>query len=292
MKIDPGRGPSESAIKWETAAEAAQRPWTLLPALTCALALVYLLAFSPVFGLALPALVVAILCGLAATASFVRAYGQEYPRKARELTALYRIKCARREEEELENFKDNLEAGFERLEYQAGLEVLAGLAAEYQQNKLALERVRAIEPLSLSLIPALVEETYRRGLGVLSNLLQAVDMLNFPGRRKLEKECYDLEEEIESLAADPLQNERLKFKMESLEFHRQQFNRLRGLKLTTERLLHQARRCEDSLQNTRLELSAVEAGNLKTNVDSVIESLSGTIRQVKEVQSELEKLGY
>jgi vacuolar-type H+-ATPase subunit E/Vma4 len=57
-------------------------------------------------------------------------------------------------------------------------------------------------------------------------------------------------------------------------------------------LLYQAQRCEDSLHAARVELATIRAGNTKTSVDSVIQALEEKIKQVKEVQDELTRMGY
>ena len=142
-----------------------------------------------------------------------------------------------------------------------GMRALRGLTAEYEQLQPAMRGQYDAEPLAMSRVPALVKETYRRGLGVLSNALELMKTAQTPSRESLERAIAALETEVEPAAGDQTQTERLKIKSDTLASHRQRLAMLDQLQLSVDRLLHQADRCEAS----------------------VIELLQGTIHQAKEV---------
>jgi predicted nucleic acid-binding Zn-ribbon protein len=118
-----------------------------------------------------------------------------------------------------------------------------------------------------------------------------MNVIQTPGRLKLEKDIILLEDEIESLKEN-LEEDRVELKKEALGSLRDRLNKLSKLQLSVDQLLYQAQRCEASLQNTRIQLATIRAGSTKTSVDSVIEALQERINQVKEVQEEFNKLGY
>jgi len=173
---------------------------------------------------------------------------------------------------------------------------LVQLISEYEQLQTALSQQRATDPLSTSLIPGMAEETCRRGLGVLSDALELMQIFQTPGRTsvrfKLEKQIAGLVKDIQALKSNPDQVEIIKVKKESLIFCKKRLDMLNQLQLHIEQLLYHAQRCEAALQTTRVELAAVRAGSSKSSVDSVIEVLQERINQVKEVQDELTKMGY
>ena len=173
---------------------------------------------------------------------------------------------------------------------------LVQLISEYEQLQTALSQQRATDPLSTSLIPGMAEETCRRGLGVLSDALELMQIFQTPGRTsvrfKLEKQIAGLVKDIQALKSNPDQVELIKVKKESLIFCKKRLDMLNQLQLHIEQLLYHAQRCEAALQTTRVELAAVRAGSSKSSVDSVIEVLQERINQVKEVQDELKKMGY
>ena len=144
----------------------------------------------------------------------------------------------------------------------------------------------------MSHLPALVEETYRRGLSVLEDALELMRAASTPGGERLEGEIAALEREIEKAKADEGQAERLKIKEATLASHRERLDMLDRLQLRVDQLLYQAHRCEASLHHTRVELAAIRTGGSEASVDSVVEALRGTIHQAKEVQEELRRLGY
>ena len=106
---------------------------------------------------------------------------------------------------------------------------------------------------------------------------------------KIGRQIKDLRLEIEEL--DPAESERIGLKQHALASRLTVLNVLDRVQLHLERLLHQANRCEASLQLTRVEMAAILAGSSVQSVDSVIEALRGTIQTAKEVQEELRGMG-
>jgi hypothetical protein len=197
------------------------------------------------------------------------------------------------EEDDLRELRETLRSGFSSVGSPAGKKTLEGLSDQYEQLQTALHQQRASDPLSISVIPALAAETYRRGLGVLSDTLDLMNVIRTPGRTKLESEVVDVEDEIELLREQGGgQEERLRLKQERLESLRDRLSTLDKHELCADQLLYQAQRCEASLHNTRIQLATIRAGSTKTNVDSVVKALQERIDQVKEVQEEFNKLGY
>ncbi len=286
------RGLSDSAIGRKTASDALQHPATILPAAVCIISAIYLLLLSPLLGGGTGAIALTAVSGITATASFISRYTKEYPRNARKMMHLLDEERVRLEEAELTQWRQTIQAGFFSVGSGAGLKTLAELNSSYAQLQPALSHGRSTDPLSVSLIPALAGETYRRGLSVLSEALELTDVIHTPGREKLEGEIAQLEMDLETSKDDETRTERLRLKDETLALQRERLDMLNKLQLYVDRLLYQAQRCEASLKSARIELAAVRAGGSKTSVDSVIETLQRTIHQVKEVQDELERLGH
>ena len=283
---------SASAIGRKTASEALQHPATLLPLAVSIISVVYLLLLSPIFGSALGAIILASISGTAAAVSYYSRYTKEYPRLLREQMDRLEQERAQLEEAELKELCETLQTGFFRVASAKGLKALAELVSEFEQLRLTLGQQKAKDLLSVSLIHTLAGETYRQGLGALADALALAAVINAPGREKLEKDIAELEKEVKDLEGDDCQIERLRLKKEALHSHLERLDMLNGLELYIDQLLYEAKRCESALYGARMELAAVRADISKTNVDSVIEALQGTIHHVKEVQDELKRLGY
>ena len=288
--------PSEPAIGRELLADAIQHPATLLPLAALIACGIYLLLLSPVFGGGLWAITLLALSGVVAAASFVWRYvfrhAEEYARRERERMDLQDLELARSRQQELVQRRADLDSGFLRIDSAAGLKVLRELATGYEQLQPALRRQSETDPLSMSQVPALAKETYRRGLSVLSDALELMDVAKTPGIERIEREVAELEKELEASKGDETRPERLSINEDTLASHRQRLEMLYQLRLRVDQLLFQAHRCEASLHRTHFELAAIKTGSSETGVDTVIEALQGTITQVKEVQEELKKLGY
>ena len=81
----------------------------------------------------------------------------------------------------------------------SGFKILLELASEYVQLKAVLSRRRETDPLSVSYVPSLTDETYRQGLSVLREGLVLVQAIRTPGKEKLEERIRDLEQEVRAL---------------------------------------------------------------------------------------------
>jgi hypothetical protein len=284
-------GLSDTSIRWKTASDALQHPFTILPLAFCLLSLSYVSLLSPILGGGLLVSLLTLASGIACIWSFRTQYVKEYLRKTRELAERVEEERTALEKAELERVIETIQTGFSSITCTEGLKVFTALIGEYEQLQPALERKRATDPLSLSLVTVLATETYRRGLSVLSDALELMLVIHTPGRGKFQKEIDELEQEIESLKKDKASLGRLRLKEETLATERERIEMLDKLQLNADQLFHEARRCEVSLQYTRIEVVALRTGGSKTSVDSVVEALQTTIQQVKEVQNELNRLG-
>ena len=288
--------PSEQAIKRQLLSDAVQHPATLLPLAVVFACVVYLLLLSPVFSRGLWATAVLAACGVATTASFAWryffCYAEEYALRERRLMDRQGLELARFERRELNEKRAFLESGFLRIGSGEGLKALTELVAEYEKLRPALVHHHESDPLAMSRVPVLAEETYRRGLSVLSDALELMITCHDPGRERLKNEVAELEREIEVTKDDEMQAGRLEIKEYTLASRKQSLEMLDQLQLRADQLLFQAYRCEATLHRTRIELAGIRTASSETSVDSVIEALQGTTNQVKEVQEELKGLGY
>jgi serine/threonine protein kinase len=283
---------SESAVKSKAISDTLQHPATLLALAICAISLIYLVLFSPAFGGALFAIIVAAVSGIAAVISYASLHEREYQKNTRELIRMQDEYRKQNEEAELSQLRETLEAGFSSISSAQGTSALDELLCEYEQLKSTLGEQRSTDSISASMIAALNDETYRRGLSVLTDALDLMNVIHTPGREKLEMEALEIENEIEAIKVNPGQSERLKLKQEVRTSFQERLAGLSKLQLWVEQLFYQAQRCEDSLHAARVELATIRAGNTKSSVDSVIQALEEKIKQVKEVQDELTRMGY
>ena len=283
---------SDAAIRRKTISDTLQHPVTLIPVAVCILSAGYLVMLSPIFGGGLGTFVLIPVSGIMAVASFSINYPRKYLENTRELIEKLDAERRQQEEAELHELRETLQAGFLGVKSVEGIRALDELFSEYEQLHTALEQQRATDPLAVSVIPALAGETFRRGLGVLSDTLDLMNVIHTPGREKLEREIMDVEQEVAGIEDDQSQEARLKLKKEIFDSLKQRLDSLTKLQLWVEQLLYQAQRCEASLHATRIELATIRAGSTKSSVDSVVEALQERINQVKAVQDELSKMGY
>jgi hypothetical protein len=165
---------------------------------------------------ALFAIIMAAVSGIAAIVSYGSLYEREYQTNTRELIRMQDEYRKQNEEAELNQRRETLEAGFSSISSAQGTSVLDELLCEYEQLKSSLGEQRSTDPISVSMIAALNEETYSRGLSVLSDALDLMNVIHTPGREKLEMEYLEIENEIEAIEGNPGQSERLKLKQEVL----------------------------------------------------------------------------
>jgi hypothetical protein len=283
---------TEETVRRKTVSDTIQHPATMLPAAVCLISGIYFFSLSSFFGGAGVAIVIASISGVAAVVAYSVRYPKSFQINTRELTERFDIAREQLEQAQLNGLRKTLSAGFMSISSSEGLLVLDQLSSEYEQLKSALAQQRFTDALSVSVLPALAEETYRKGLGVLSDTLDLMNMVRTPGKEKLEKEMDQVEGEIKILENDRTQVDRLKFKEDVLASLEERLISVDRLKLWVDQLLHQARRCEATIHASRIELAKVRAGGTKSSLDSIIRVLEERIKQVKEVQDEINRLGY
>ena len=273
-------------------ADAAQHPATLLPAAAAAAAGIYLALLSALFGGRLPVFGVLAASALFAAGSFAWRYmsrrQDETDRWLEEMAALRAEERARTLQAETEGLRNALQAELAGISPVQGLGALTALVREYELLKPDLAVYAETDTLSMSNVPELADETYRRALRVLSAATGLMRAAESSERANLHREAEQLERDVEA-QPDAAQKE---LKREMLASHRQRIHMLDQLHLRIDQLLFQVHRCETSLQRTRIELAGIRAGTSATSVDSVTRALNSTITQAKEVQEELTRLGY
>jgi hypothetical protein len=198
----------------------------------------------------------------------------------------------RREYDELSRLYEMLHEGFRQGGVGDCRKALEELKGEFERVQPILKASSAVAPLSMSLVPSLTLDTYRRGLSVLVDALSLTNAKQTSGVDRLRRELRDLEKEVRWLAGQPAQAERLRMRQEMLDSHRDRLRMLDELQLQRDQLLFQAQRCEASLHRTRIDLTAINTGDTESNVDAVIDALQRTIEQAKAVQAEIRSLGY
>ena len=287
---------SEPEIKSHMRSDAVQHPAALLPLAVSAMSVIYLLVLSPVFGGGSWAIVLLVTSGTVAAAAFTwrytSRYSIEYATWSRGFLELQDQERERLERAEVTQLYETLRSSFMSIGSTRGLKACDHLADEYELLQPALTHGSDNDPLSLSHLPALAWETYRRGLKVLSDAVELMNATNAPERERLLAEIAELKRDIDANKEDGSEAERLRIREETLSSNRQLVEMLGQLRFRVDQLLHQAGRCEAALHYTRFELAAVRAGSSQTRVDSVIDALERSIHQAKEVQEELKRFGY
>lgn len=220
---------------------------------------------------------------------FVIRYADEYARHTHELVVREAEAAVRMQRTGTLHLRERLQIGFANVGSSDGLIALRALNTEWEQLEPTLQARKATDPLSLQRAAALASEAYERGLSVLQDALELMNAAGLTERTRLEWEIGRLQEEAAVARVDP---ERARIRQDTLDLHTQRLRLLDQLQLGAEHLIYQARRCEASLQKARVEVAAMRVGGADANIDAVVDALNGTIRQVKEVQEELQRLGY
>ena len=282
---------SEEAIKRDIRRAALKHPATLVSILF----FVIILFTSPFIG-PLWAIILLIISAIALVGAFYWRYSLryelEYEKRTLELLDSQDQEAGQRGQTELERLKDGIQTGFSRVNSPDGLKALQELVYEYEQLQPVLDRGRETDPLAVAHIPALTEETYRQGLGVLAGCLDLMREIQSPNNRKLEAEVADLESQIGDMEKHDNQTERLNILKATVASHKERLGLVQQQSLRVDGLLHQSDSCEASLHRTRIELAALKADTVDTRVGAVTRALESTINQAKEVQEELKRLGY
>ena len=284
---------SEEAIKRDVRRAALKHPATLVSSILSILFFIIILV--PPFLGPLWAIILLIISAFASVGSFFwryfLRYDREYERMTRELLERQDQEAGQSGQTELQRLRDDIQTGFSRVNLAEGLKALQELVYEYEQLQPILDRGRETDPLAVAHIPALAEETYRQGLGVLAGCLDLMREIRSPNNRKLEAEVVDLESQIGTMEKDDTQTERLSILKATVASHKERLGLVQQQSLRVDGLLHQSDSCEASLHRTRIELAALKADNVDARVSAVTNTLQSTINQAKEVQEELKKLG-
>jgi hypothetical protein len=283
---------TEDSVRRKTFSDNMQHPATILPAAVGLISVGYFFLLSPMFGEEWTAIVIASISFIVAIVSYSVRYANLFQRNMLELTERLDIAREQMEKEQLNVLQKTISAGFMSFGSTEGLAVLDQLSNEYTQLMMSLAQQRSTDPLSVTIIPALVEETYRKGLDVLSDTLDLMNIVRTPGNEKLEKEIAQVEDDIKLLQNDQSQLDWLKLKEEVLATLKERLISVNRLNLWVEQLLYQAQRCEATVHASRIELTKVRAGGTTSSLDSIIKVLEERIKQVKEVQDEINRLGY
>ena len=287
---------SEAAIRKSLRSAALQHPATIIPSGLAALCVVYLAIFAS--GFIPPLLAIIVLLGslLGAVASFGWIYSirhdSEYAKLVQEILTRQGKENQENQQASTEQLREDLRTGLSAINSEAGLKALNNLDYEYEELNLVLNQQDNTASISVAHIPGLAEETYRQGLNVLAKGLQLARAVRVSNREKLENEVVELQKEIESLEKHGSHERRVNIRQEKVALRKDHIERLNQQQYRLDELLFQSDLCESTLATTRIELASLQAGSTETSVNAVTETLQRTIDQAKEVQAEMQKLGY
>ena len=175
----------------------------------------------------------------------------------------------------------------------SGFKALLELEYEHRQLQAVLERKRETDPISITYIPILAEETYQQGLSALQDSISLVQAIRSPQKEKLEERILELEKELQALGQEGTDaaKVRTRFREEEIASTRDRLEIVQRQQLRVEELLHQCGQCVAALNRTRIEVAALKVEGGRTSVDEVTASLRKTIDEAREVQEELRGLG-
>jgi hypothetical protein len=286
----------EAAIRRKLRWEALQHPLTILPLALGCLSTVYLVFCADILGGTAVASAVTALSGIVATGSFFFRhsclYRKEYHSRVNEVLERQRRSQREREQAEIDRLVDLTQVGFSEIESTKGLRALAGLVREHRELQRVLNHRRDADLLSMAQVSTLAEETFRRGLQVLADVLE-IERVTVPSdQERLEADIKAYEGEIGSLEAKGTATPLLEIKKDTLALHRERLELVSQQAVRVGKLLYQCGRCETSLQRTRIELSALKTGNAEMSISAVTDTLQRTIQQAQEIQEELQTLGF
>ncbi len=234
--------------------------------------------------------------GVAAAGSFIWQYGVNYDKAYAEKTRLLQAEqqgASRHDEQaEFDRRREALDAGFKETRVAEGHYTLRDLNFEYEQLKAVIARHKETDPLALSYLPALVDETYRQGLSVLEDALELARATSSPKDQRLGAEIKELEDKVAGVSGKPDDVGRVRLWQETLAALRHRQELIGKERLRLDELLQHASKCETALNQTRVELAALKADSWTVSVNAVLETLQKTIDQARAVQEEMRKLGY
>lgn len=172
-----------------------------------------------------------------------------------------------------------------------GVRALHALAEELDAMEALVQRTSERPSASVSsLVPHLIDETYRHGMSALSNALELLESAEGPARRRLENGIVDIEARLSS---DGYADERERARdQQRHDSNRQLLARQDESRQRARELLFEAERCAAAIAEARLELASVRAGDTQVDIDAVVQRLEQTIRRVREVQEEFRRIGF
>jgi len=287
---------NEAAIRRKLCWEALQHPLTILPLALGCLSAVYLVFCANILGGSAVASTVAVVSGIVGTGSFLLRtslfYRNEYHSRVKEVLERQRLLQLEREQAEMDRLLELVRTGFSEIESARGLRALTGLVREHQELQRVLDQRRDSGLLSLAQVSPLAEETYRRGLEVLADALE-IERVTVPSdQERLEADITVYEQEIGALEARGTATPLLEIKRATLALHRERLELVEQQAVRVGKLLYQCGRCETSLQRARIELSGLKTGHAEVSIGAVTDTLGRTIQQTREIQEELQALGF
>ena len=190
--------PSEQQIRRAVLSQALQHPFTEIPLALACVAALYLALYHPVLGLGTVAFgtawIVLALSLLAGAVSFVWLYILNFAKSSTEISRSMR---QQREQAELDQIRSRLVEGFTETRLAEGHYILRDLDSEFKQLQTVIARHRETDSLSLTYLPALVDETFRQGLFVLDDVLELARATSARHDRRLEAEIKRLREALD-----------------------------------------------------------------------------------------------
>jgi hypothetical protein len=297
---DPTQPLTAERVRREVLAEALQHPLTLYPFGAAALAAVYALAASPVFGATLPALAIALGGGLVAVGSFGWHYFVRGPDsaslKAREQIALHEREVEARRQDTLQDMRDELarRLGGEPAEaWLPARRALEQLTEAYDRLvDLLAQRRGSRDATNVGLLAGRAEETCRQGLSLLVDVADAVQVVAETDRDELATEIADLERRLAAAGDESDASERVRIWRERLASHGERLAALDAQQLRIERLLAQVDACEAALERVRLGLPGLNTGIQERVAQDAADRLTRTIETARRQQQMAEAGQY
>lgn len=283
---------TEQQIRRAVLADALQHWTTEVPLAVGAIGAIYLLVLQPVLPLGNVGFfmisIISAVCFITGAGSFAWRYVFGYDRSyADKLHALTR----EREQAELEQKRARLIEGFTQFRLAEGHYVLRDLDYEFQELQMLIARHKQTDLLTLSYLPALVDETFHQGLNVLDDALELARATSSDHDKRLEAEIKELESKIREIK-NKGEEGRIKLLQEKIKSNCQRLEMISRERLSLDGLLQQARKCEAALHDTRVQVASLKAETGTVSMNAVLETLQKTIDQARAVQEEMRKLGY
>ena len=175
----------------------------------------------------------------------------------------------------------------------SGFKNLMALEYEHRQLKDMLSRKQESDPLSLTYIRPLAEETYGQGLRVLKDGLALLRAIRSPGPEQLQQQIHEDEDEVRKLGHvfTEAAQATIGFKHEAIASAKERLEMLDRQHLRAGELLHQSSQCVSALNRTRIELAGLKIEGSRTSVEALTASLINVTNEARAVQEEMKSLG-